>query len=170
MLDDKSYHDRVAAGKAEEKNILNVLRSRGIKIDDPSPSEDMYDKIDGWMEFNGKKVAIQVKFRESGDDVIFEIVKDIDRKIPGRDMVSKADYYLIRNRRGVIQLFSVDELKKKAQVVQDFILSDLAKSPQKDSWGGDIVQVKLRVDKAHGNRKLIAYFNPRHLKSLGEWK
>jgi len=172
MLNDKDYQERVAKGKAGEKEILNILRARGIKIADPTHAEDMYDKIDGWMEWNGKKVAVQVKFRESGDDVLFEIAKDLDTGDMGRDMLCKAEFYLVRDRKGKIRMFSVAELKTKAKALYDFVLKDLVKNPDKENWGGwqgSNVNVKIVVDKAHGNRKLIAYFNPEKLKTLGEW-
>lgn len=170
MLNHQNYKDRVEQGKAGEKEILDVLRKAGIEIADATPSQDIYDKVDGWMNLNGTRVAVQVKFRESGDDVLFEIVKDIDKGIMGRDMRCKADYYLVKNTNGTIRMFLVAELKSKAKAIQDFVLGDLKKNPSKDSWGGNNVEVKIRVDKASGQRKLMAYFNPKKLKSFGEWQ
>jgi hypothetical protein len=173
MLNDKDYQQRVAAGKSTEKRILDKLRAAGMKIADPTANEDMFDKIDGWLETDGKKAAIQVKFREAGDDVIFEIVKYLDRGTPGRDMISKAEYYVVMDRKGVIRMFSTAEIKKMADVLLKHVVADLKTSPQRTEWGGghnSIAQVKLTVDKSHGNRKLMAFFNPSRLKSLGEWK
>lgn len=172
MLNDKDYQQRVAAGKSTEKEILDFLRARGMKIADPTPHEDMVDKIDGWLEKDGKRLALQVKFREGGDDVIFEIVKDLDRGTPGRDMISKADLYIVKDRQSVIRMFSVGEIKRMAEVLLNHVSSDLKKFPQKTDWGvgqNAIANVKLTVDKAHGNRKLMAFFNPKRLTTLGEW-
>jgi hypothetical protein len=173
MLNDKDYQQRVAAGKSTEKEILDLLRARGMKIADPTSHEDMVDKIDGWLEKDGKKLAVQVKFREGGDDVIFEILKDIDKGIPGRDMISKASLYIVKDRQGVIRMFSVGEIKRMADVLLKHVIADLKQSPQKTDWGGGqgaIANVKLTVDKAHGNRKLMAFFNPKRLTTLGEWQ
>lgn len=170
MINDKGYQDRVALGKAVETKILDVLRRQGIKITEPAASEDMHDKIDGWMEWHSKMVPVQVKFRESGDDVLFEIVKDLDQGIMGRDMECKALFYLVKNRDDLIRMFSVTELKEKSKAIYDFVLSDMKKHPEKESWGGSNVTAKIVIDKAHRNRKLIAYFNPQKLQVFGEWK
>lgn len=173
MLNDKDYQQRVAAGKSTEKEILDFLRARGMKIADPTSHEDMVDKIDGWLEKDGKQLAVQVKFREGGDDVIFEILKDVDLGTPGRDMISKADLYIVKDRQGVIRMFSVGEIKRMAEVLLKHISTDLKNNPGRTEWGGGrdaIANVKLTIDKAHGNRKLMAFFNPRRLTTLGEWQ
>ena len=49
-------------------------------------------------------------------------------------------------------------------------VKDLAEHPSKTNWGnGQTVSVKLTVDARHGNRKLMAFFNPNKLKAIGEW-
>lgn len=170
MLNHQDYSARLASGKAVEKEILNVLRKAGITIEEPAVNEDMVDKIDGWMTWKGKRVSVQVKFREGGDDVIFEIIKDIDQNIPGRDMVSKADYYLVMDTMNIIRLFAVEQIKTMAKLVRDHVLGELHYTPSRTDWGSRTAcNVKITVDKCHGNRKMMAYFNPKMLTSLGEW-
>ncbi len=171
MLNELAYQDRVQMGKVVEKEILDVLRKHGMVIEEPTAAEDMQDKIDGWLIKDGQRIPIQVKFREGGDDIIFEIVKDIDRRTIGRDMASKAELYAVMNTANMIRLFAVAELKKMAVTVRDFILGELGNGSVKTEWGSKTAcQVKLTVDKRHGNRKLMAFFNPKMLKSLGEWR
>jgi hypothetical protein len=170
MLNAMDYQGRVEAGKAVEKEILDVLRKAGVVIEEPTAEEDMQDKIDGWLVKNGKRIPIQVKFREGGDDVIFEIVKDIDRGIDGRDMVSKAELYVVMDTHNVIRLFDVAPLKRMATIVKKHVLGEMTLFPSKTSWGSNTAcNVRLTIDKRHGNRKMMAYFNPKMLKSLGEW-
>jgi hypothetical protein len=164
------YQGRVEAGKTVEKEILDVLRKAGVVIEEPTANEDMEDKIDGWIIRDGKRVSVQVKFREGGDDVIFEIVKDLDKGIPGRDMVSKAELYVVMDTLNVIRLFAVEQIKTMAKLVRDHVLGELRISPNRTEWGSKTAcNVKITIDKRHGNRKMMAYFNPKMLKSLGEW-
>jgi len=171
MLNGEDYDARVIQGKLGEKQILDVLRKAGIKIAEPTDEEDIKDKIDGWMEWDGTTVAVQVKFRESGDDVLFECMKDIDRGITGRDMRCKAEYYLVKDRTGKIRMFLVRELKTKVAGFIDLVLNEHRRNPSVKAWGSVSAPINVKVvfDKCHGNRKLIAYFNPKTLKCLGEW-
>lgn len=171
MLNAMDYQGRVEAGKAVEKEILDVLRKAGVVIEEPTANEDMEDKIDGWIIRDGKRVSVQVKFREGGDDVIFEVVKDLDKGIPGRDMVSKAELYVVMDTLNVIRLFAVEQIKTMAKLVRDHVLGELRLTPNRTDWGSKTAcNVKITIDKRHGNRKMMAYFNPKMLKSLGEWR
>lgn len=171
MLNAMDYQGRVEAGKAVEKEILDVLRKAGMEIAEPTADEDMKDKIDGWMVWLGERVPIQVKFREGGDDVIFEIIKDVDKNVPGRDMVSKAVLYVVMDTANMIRLFAVEEIKRMAVLVRDHVLGELRQFPNKTNWGSHTAcNVKITVDKRHGNRKMMAYFNPTMLKALRVWQ
>jgi hypothetical protein len=165
MINGASYDERVALGKAKEQQAIDLLRSKGVVIQDPTAREDMYDKIDGWVMEDGKRLALQVKVREGGDDIIFEIMKDIDRDLPGRDSVSKAHYYLVVDRKGVARMFLTEPIKTLAQ----HLLKVATALSSKQAWQGIGWQMKITVDKAHGNRKLMAYMNPGLFKCLGEW-
>jgi len=166
-----NYNQRIAAGKVKEKAIVDQLRKYGIKIDDPTAQEDMYDKIDGWIyDKTGAKKSVQIKFRESGDDIIFEIVKDLDQNRPGRDMISKAELYLVVDRSGSGKLISTDAVKKKASELLKVVQSDLQKVPNKTQWSGVGWEVKITQDRAHGQNKLMGYFNPKMFSIIHNWK
>jgi hypothetical protein len=165
MLNGADYLSRVALGKAKEQQAIDLLCSKGVVIEAPTTREDMYDKIDGWVVENGSRLAMQVKVREGGDDIIFEIVKDIDREIIGRDSVSKAHYYLVVDRRGTARMFLTEPIKKMAE----HLLQVARNLSTKESWRGIGWEMKITVDKAHGNRKLMAYLKPGLFKCLGEW-
>lgn len=170
LANTSNYNDRIQAGKKVELNILNALRQKGIKIDPPTSHEDMVDKIDGWwIGKSDSRHPVQVKFRQSGDDILFELVKDLDRKIKGRDIISKSTLYLISNRSGTTRLFHAKPIKNKSEELVKMIDSDLIKNPNKTEWSGNGWQVKIQYDRADGHRKLVAYYSPNMFDVVATW-
>lgn len=166
-----NYSDRIQAGKQVEYSILNGLRQKGIKIENPTDQQDKYDKIDGWwVDVKGRKHPVQVKFRQSGDDILFELIKDVDRDIPGRDIISKATLYLVADRSGTTRLFHTQPIKDKARQILNTVEQEMETDPQKTEWDGLGWQAKLQVDRAHGQRKVVAYFKPTLFNALATWK
>ena len=164
------YDVRVSAGKRVEETILNALRKRGIKIEDPTSQEDIHDKIDGWWIGKGnKKYPVQVKFRQTGNDVLFEILKDIDRHILGRDMRGSSVLYLVANRHGNTRLFYTDDIKKLAKQIMEIVIKELRTDPDKTNWDGSGWNAKIQHDVDTFRKKLIAYINPLRLNSIAEW-
>jgi hypothetical protein len=165
-----NYGDRITAGKRVEHAIVDQLRKKGFTIEDPTPGQDMHEKIDGfWVDKKQNKYPLQIKFRETGDDIIFELIKDVDRKIDGRDLKTKAVLYLVADRQGVTRMFLTKPIKDKAQEILKTILAELENNPNKANWEGPHWQAKLQVDRAHGQRKIMAYFNPKMFSALGTW-
>jgi hypothetical protein len=167
-----NYDGRIKAGKQKEAIIIKTLRDKGVNVLDPTAHEDMHDKIDGWIvDEDGTKHALQIKFRESGDDILVEIVKDWDKQIPGRDMIGLAEYYLVVNRHGDGKLFPTKSIKTLAQKVLDFVKQALPMNNTRTDWEfKGKWQAKLTIDRALGNRKLMGYFNPSIFPCIGEWK
>jgi hypothetical protein len=156
-----NYDDRISAGKVVESRILNALRQLGYTIENPSSSEDQNDKIDGWwIGKTGSRVPLQVKFRETGDDILFELVKDLDKGIPGRDIISNAALYLVVDRSGKTRLFLTKPIKDQAQKIVDVLLPVIRRDSGKSFWSGHGWEVRVQHDRAHGQRKLVAYFDP----------
>lgn len=171
MLAGLDYDQRVDAGKRVENKILDALRDRGIKIEEPTSSQDMYDKIDGWWigKNNNQRYPVQVKFRQSGNDIIFEVVKDFDRNVPGRDMKSKSVLYLVADKRGQTRLYHTEAIKKKAQEVLKIVQDSLKQDPKQNRWDGTGWEAKMQYDAYHGNKKLMVYFNPNSFNTLATW-
>lgn len=166
-----NYNDRISAGKVVEKRIIDAFRQMGYNIEDPTPSEDKNDKIDGWWnDKKGNRVPLQIKFRESGDDILFELVKDLDRGIPGRDIISKAALYLVVDRTGKTRLFPTKPIKEQAQKMVDILLPVIKRDTSgKSLWSGNGWEIRVQRDRAHGQRKLVAYFSPDLFSPVGEW-
>jgi hypothetical protein len=171
MLAGLDYDQRVDAGKRVEKKILDALRAKGIKIEDPTSGQDMHDKIDGWWLGKGsnQKYPVQVKFRQSGNDILFEIIKDLDRNVVGRDLKSKSVLYLVADKHGTTRLFQTEPIKKKAQEILNIVQKDLEEDPRQSRWSGNGWEAKIQYDAAHGNRKLVAYFSPNVFNPLATW-
>lgn len=170
MLAGLSYNDRITSGKKVEKQILDSLRRKGYQILDPSSSEDMYDKIDGWwVDKKGGKHPIQVKFRQSGDDILFELVKNLDLGKEGRDMKSKATLYLVANRQGTTRLYQTKVFKDKAKEILDIVEEDLQTHPEQQFWRGNGWEARVQFDRSSGDRKIVAYFKPTFVNPMATW-
>jgi len=171
LADIPNFATRIDAGKKLERKVIDQLQARGLNIQEPTSSEDKYDKIDGWLidKVNNKKYAIQVKVRESGNDIIFELMTDLDRNILGRDLKGSAQLYIFANKSGVTRMYMEKDIKEKAQKLLDYIENDLNKNTSKSFWQGDKWQVRLQTDRAHGQKKLMAYFDPSLFTSHATW-
>lgn len=162
-----NYDNRIAAGRAVEKSIVNQLRQKGHRFDPPTVQQDKEDKIDGiYVSKNGQRYTVQIKFRETGDDIIFEIVKNWDQGTMGRDLKSKADLYLVADRTGLTRLFYTKPIKEKAKE----ILAMVDNEPDKDRWAGNGWEAKIQQDRATKETKLMAYFDPKAFETLFTWQ
>ena len=149
-----NYDDRIHAGKERESFIIDAMIARGFKIERPTAHQDMKDKIDGFiLPKAGGRLSFQLKFREHRSDIIFEIVKDWDRNILGRDLISKAELYVIVEPDGELSIYNVKEIKDKANEL--LALAD--KNPVNQEGMG--WQLKFTIDKAHFQKKLMGFFN-----------
>jgi hypothetical protein len=165
---DNRFHDinkRVEYGKSIEKQIFDSLVNCGLKLKEPSSQEDMYDKIDGWWETPSGIKPLQIKYRDTGDDILFEVMKDYERGIPGRDMVGKAEFYAVLGRSGgKIVIVSVAEAKN--------LISTMKAAAEKEGYdqrgtyrmGGAFL--KIRPDPRTGQDKLMAYIPVSMLKQV----
>ena len=157
-----NYSDRIALGKQQEAFIIDFLKSKGYNIELPTSHEDMRDKIDGWiLPKSGGKVSFQLKFREGNKtDIIFELIKDWDKNIEGRDLISKAQLYVMVDANGVINIYKVSDIKAKAKEL--LALADVNPVDQRGKgW-----EIKFRNDSAHGQLKLMAFFDPLFFPSI----
>lgn len=149
---EQDYDTRIATGLRRESKIRDVLKdyfsSEEVKVIEPSSlhdkREDKIDKIDGWIIFpDHTKKSIQIKYRDadSGDDVLFEVVKHMnwdengDYEIPasvdgqnGRDAQGKADLYVhVGKNADTVRVFNTKDVK-------DMINKALQEAQQPDSW------------------------------------
>ena len=151
----QNFDQRVEYGKSIEKQIFDSLVRCGLKLRQPSNQEDMYDKIDGWWETPDGAKPIQIKYRDTGDDILFEVMKDYRLGVAGRDMIGKAEFYAVLNRGGKIVLVSVAEAK---QLIEE--MRSKAEQEGFDDRGnykmGDAI-LRVRPDPRSQQEKLMAY-------------
>jgi hypothetical protein len=163
MLARQPYMQRVAAGKALELRIFRRLRQLGWHIRPANNHEDMHSKIDAWLWLPHARrwASLQIKCRENGPDIICEVYKDLDKRIPGRDMVGQAELYCCVDPRGNGRILNTSDAHKH-------IRQGLRANTPYDSGSESSHPVELRVtrDRCHGQRKLMAFLDPRRVRSV----
>ena len=166
-MDNRFQHidQRVQYGKSIEKQIFDSLVRCGMKLREPSNDEDKYDKIDGWWETPSGEKPIQIKYRDTGDDILFEVMKDNKRGVPGRDMIGKAEFYAVLSRvGGKIVLVSVAEAKKLIAQMQSRAEEEGFDQRGNFRMGGAIL--RIRPDPRSQQDKLMAYIPVSMLKQI----
>jgi hypothetical protein len=106
---------RSMAGRSVEALVMKALAEvSGWKIEEATFQQDTQEKIDGWkIEGGGKRIPIQVKFRDSGDDIAAKVEW---KGKPGRDLRGNAQLYVVLDRAGLnIRVRSADEVKAIAR-------------------------------------------------------
>lgn len=155
-----AYNDRVRYGKGLESQIIQQMRAQGMCLDPASRRDDTCRKVDAWWVSPTTRRGIQIKYRETGDDIIFEIYKDFQNKVLGRDMVGDSDLYLCVNRKGRGYLVSTREIK---DIVNNAL--DLAKQSSRPwtTFSNQSIQMKLRPDAFHRQMKLVGFIRSESL-------
>jgi len=167
----QSYSDRVNYGKGIEGQIYKNLEGCGFKLRKPTTAEDKYSKIDGWWNDGTQEHPLQIKYRDSGDDLLFEVMKDYYGNIPGRDMVGQATHYAVLSKDGkIIRVVLVADAKK---IINQMVQGVESKGWPKDKTyrmpvEGGLAMLRIRPDPSTGVEKLMAYIPPSALKSVKE--
>lgn len=147
-------NSRVKAGQKLEAIIRKKLQDLGVWVRNASEQEDKVDKIDGYIHVGGKDASVQIKQRQTGDDIIFEVFCDINDSMPnGRDFNGKADWYACRDRNGKLTLVPTANLKK---VAREFLARHGRVIDRPIRFNG--AQFRNTTDNHSGQPKLMAYF------------
>jgi len=160
------YSARVAYGKQMESKIILALQAAGWQIRPASESQDKYDKIDGFKLNGSVAVPFQIKYRDSGDDILMEVLKgDLPLQgVPhfnGRDIIGSAAMYVCLNKAGnLMRIRSAVEAKAMALKLAKMLVADY----QRDN-GNRVVtqpegQARMTVDPATGQKKIMAFLSP----------
>jgi hypothetical protein len=149
-------NERVRIGKTKELEILQQMQDQGFPITEATEREDKISKIDGWWLIKpGQPAAgLQIKYRETGDDILFEAILDIENGKEGRDMRGKADYYLSVDRKGSGAIVRTAELKDR---IRRCLTNFNLESDNDQDFEDEGVCLKVRKDPYHGQRKCIAF-------------
>ena len=163
--------DRVRHGRKREGQIADALRDQvGLPLEDATEREDKERKIDRWLVKDGKRTAVQIKYRETGDDLLVEVFDkwfgwDATGNKIGRDMIGDAKLYaVLRQDRKTVVLVSTSTLKK---IVNDMLTAarqfgwtvdngDASKTLRYSKAGGRC-ELKVQRDPRDGRSKMVAY-------------
>lgn len=167
--------DRVSYGKKIEGQIVKTLEQKyGWQINPVSVNQDKFDKIDGMVIKTDESLPIslpapiQIKYRDTGNDLLLEVVKSVDLQkfysrvvstaelLNGRDMKGNAKIYASLDKDGkTIRIRLADEAK---QIARD-LLEKLRSSRSKflDSNGS---QIRFVNDPHTKQMKINAFINP----------
>lgn len=168
----QDINSRVAYGKGIEGQIFDSLVACGLHLRQPTSREDKYDKIDGWWDDgSGSEQPLQIKYRDTGDDILFEVMKDYNRGVPGRDMVGRAVYYAVLNRSGG-HIVMVEVAEAKRLINAAVAAAEQEGFDDRGNYrfraGRSMVFLKIRPDPQSGQDKLMAYIPVSSLNSVRE--
>lgn len=151
-----TLQNRVQYGKKIEKQIRDNLRKCGFQISEPTEKEDRIDKIDGFWNRNGTREAVQIKYRDRDNDILFEVEKDYDLHTPGRDMKGKSVYYIVWTAQTKsAHIFRTEDIKNLiTRMQQEVLYAGFDKNKQFIKNG---VKLAIRPDPQTKIPKLLAY-------------
>jgi hypothetical protein len=174
----------VKHGVQREAQIANALRQQaGIPLLEATGDEDKIQKVDRWVNYPTGRVALQIKYRESGKDLLFEVYDkffgwDHPNNKLGRDMFGDATEYavLLRDRKTVV-LVPTASAKK--------VINTMVEVAQRDGWthsrywGGATLnyrvfgvnlELKVQNDPGDGRQKMVAYIPADYFRFLAQSK
>jgi len=196
------YNTRVARGKGVEEKIKQALKDQhGIEIRDSKVGEertldkritdDVDDGIDGY--WNGRD-SVQIKYRDTGKDILFELIKPhkaempilphsdekpLGGQSPGRDYISKAMYHVVLLPNAQRTAYSV--LKVKSKHVRGLInraINELGEPRNVSKYPNGVlyrpftsamgITLNPTMDRRTGTAKVVAFVPVVALKALGE--
>jgi hypothetical protein len=164
----KQTRERVEAGKKVESAIIAKLNEIGMKLSQPTNSEDILQKVDAWyVNKQGTRVGIQIKYRESGSDLLFEVFDTFvefksDKNKMGRDMIGLAKEYAVLIENKII----IVEKQKAIDVINEMLDEARCNGWSKSNGRTKTLfyesdrcelQMKLQDDPADGRKKIVAY-------------
>ena len=172
----EEYDTRVTYGKTIEKYIQDELKKNDMVIQDPTEYEDMHDKIDGYIvNEQGLRIPLQIKYRETGDDIIFETTfldkYDIHHRLTmrklspnmvmnGRDMIGQSSIYACLSKDSKsIWICDTNEIKACAKTMASRLIVMHLESGRLcyvDREG----EIKITTDQSSKRRKIIFFANP----------
>jgi len=156
---DKPMHERLAYGKAAEKEIIQHIEKMVGPFKWAEEFADCVEKIDGWLQFpNGTELSVQIKSRQTGDDIAVEVWRDFETETEGRDMKTKADIYIVRSRCGKIFLIYSRDIKDKVfALIEEWDAS----GSQFDSGWFKGTHGSLKLERGDNSRfKVVAFISP----------
>lgn len=165
------HRERVQIGRLREQQIVAALKSQhGLDLSPPTEAQDKEQKIDAFLETDGKKQAVQIKYRQTGDDILVEVFDrwfgwDKKENKVGRDMIGKAELYVVlRQDKKTVVMTTTATIKA--------IVNNMLRCAMTGGWTedkgeqqktlsyhkhGGKCQLKVQRDPRDGRTKMMAY-------------
>lgn len=164
----QNRRERVETGRTKEGHIAKALKEQhNLTILHATDQEDKEQKIDRWLIKDGKKIAVQIKYRETGEDILFEVFDRWEswgsplNKL-GRDMIGQAELYacLIKKNCFVIPtIIAKNTINDMLQYVQNYGWTQKEKVFRYHK-NGVVCELRVQHDNASGQKKIVAYIPP----------
>lgn len=161
---------RVRHGRERERQIADALKHQaGLPIEDASEHEDKHRKIDRWIIRDGQPVALQIKYRETGEDLLFEVYDkffgwDHAGNKVGRDMIGDArEYAVLLQDRETVVIVPTAQAKALVNRMVDaakelgFTHKSLTSETLVYNAHGKKLELKIQKDPGDGRPKMVAY-------------
>lgn len=161
---------RVRHGRERERQIAKALKEQvGLPIQDASEFEDKERKVDRWIAYPTGKVALQIKYREVGSDLLFEVYdkwfgwEDPKNKL-GRDMFGDATEYavLMQDRHTIVMVPTALAKETVKEMVDEAHKNGFSYHGHNGSTlryfkHGKKLELKVQRDPGDGRQKMVAY-------------
>lgn len=161
---------RVRHGLERERQIAEALKNQvNLTIEESTEYEDKERKIDRWLIRGGKRIELQIKYRETGKDLLFEVYDkwfgwDDKRNKVGRDMIGDAKEYavLLQDRQTVV-IVPTQKAKKLCKDMESaarffgFTFTNEGGSTLEYVANGCRLNLKVQRDPGDGRQKMVAY-------------
>lgn len=160
---------RVRHGRERERQIAVALKDQvGLPITDATEFEDKERKVDRWIAYPSGRVALQIKYREVGEDLLFEVYDkffgwDDPKNKLGRDMFGDAKEYavLLADRHTVVmvptQLAKDTVAKMTEKARKEGFTHGAVSSTLRYYVHGLKLELKVQRDPGDGRQKMVAY-------------
>lgn len=161
---------RVKFGLEREQQIATALKQQyAVPIIEATQQEDKEQKIDRWIDSPHGRIALQIKYREVGEDMLFEVYDkwfgwNDERNKLGRDMQGDAEQYavLLSDRKTVVMVPTALAKETVINLVEQAKKGWTAESVQgtktlKTRFNGIKMELKVQHDPNDARIKMIAY-------------
>lgn len=167
--------DRVRIGTRREAEIADALRDQhGLDVKDATADEDKgRQKVDRWLVRDGHRYGMQIKFRQTGDDILFEVYDTYHgpgdaRNKRGRDMIGSAEYYtVLASDQRTAYLLPVNVahglINEAMDMIEKFGWTREQHSRKVFKWfktPNSAIEIRLTTDPKDGRPKIVAFIPP----------
>lgn len=161
---------RVRHGLERERQIAEALKNQTpLMIEDASQFEDKERKIDRWLIRGNQRIALQIKYRETGKDLLFEVYDkwfgwdDQNNKV-GRDMIGDAkEYAVLLQDKVTVVIVPTQKAKKLCREMESgarfmgFTTTHDGGATLEYIANGCRLNLKVQRDPGDGRQKMVAY-------------